>query len=87
MVDKKGLFFKAKSKRLARDVTIVSPAGFRRSIKKLVNGGLSLKERRALILAQNRATAQLKRKNLSGKERKQFSQISQIRIPKVTKKK
>ncbi len=83
---KNSLFFKAKDPRLARDITIVSPTAFRRSIKKLVNGGLTLKERRALILAQNRAKAQLKRTKLSGKERKQFFQISQIKIPKVTKK-
>ncbi len=83
MVDK-SLFFKAKSKRLARDVTIVSPTAFRESIRKLKVGGLTLKEKRALVLAKNRAGAQLKRKNLSPKERKQFRAIMKINIPKIT---
>ncbi len=80
------LFFKPKSKRLARDITIKSPTGFRKSIRTLRKRGLTLREKRALVLAQNRARAQLKRRNLSRKERRQFTQISKIKIPKVRKK-
>ncbi len=86
MVDRKRtLFFKAKDPRLARDISITSPSAFRESIKKLKRGGVTLKEMRALQLAKNRAGAQLKRKNLSSKERKQFRAISKINIPKVSR--
>ena len=83
----KSLFFPPKDKALARKISIKSPFAFRRSIRTLKKGGITLKERRGLILAKNRAGAILKRNNLSGKERKQFRSISQINIPKVTKKK
>ena len=79
------LFFKPKSKRLARDISIRSPAAFRRSIMKLKKGGFTTKEKRALVLAQNRSRAQLKRKNLSLKERKQFMSISRMKLPKKIK--
>jgi len=82
---RKTLFFKAKSKALAKKISITSPAAFRASIKELKKGGLSLREKRALVLARNRAAAQLKRKNLSAKERKQFRAISKISIPKISK--
>lgn len=39
----------------------------------------------ALVLARNRAAAQLKRKDLSPKERKQMRQIRDIHIPKIKK--
>lgn len=81
----KSIFFPAKDKALAKKISIVSPAAFRRSIRKLKKGGVTLKERRALTLAKTRATVQLKRNNLSNKERKQFRTISQMNIPKVTK--
>ncbi len=81
----KSIFFPPKDKALARKISITSPAAFRRSIRKLRLGGITLKERRALILARTRATVQLKRNNLSNKERKQFRTISQMNIPKVTK--
>ncbi len=77
---KETLFFKPKSKRLARIITIVSPTAFRKSIRILKKGGLTTTEKRALVLARNRATAQLGRKNLSPKERKQFRAISKIKI-------
>ena len=74
------LFFKPKDKRLAKIITIKSPAAFKESIKILKKGGLTLKEKRGLVLAKNRASAQLHRKNLSPKERKQFRAISKITI-------
>ncbi len=81
----KSLFFPAKDKALARKISITSPFAFRKSIRELKKGGITLKERRGLILAKNRAGAQLKRNNLSAKEKKQFRTIAQINIPKVTK--
>jgi len=78
----KTLFFKPKSKRLAKIISITSPTAFRKAIKILKKGGLTLTERRALILAQNRAKAILKRKTLSTKERKQFEAIAKIKIQK-----
>ncbi|KKN48501.1 hypothetical protein LCGC14_0651940 [marine sediment metagenome] len=82
----KSIFFPPKDKALARKISIKSPTAFRRSIRKLRLGGITLKERRALTLAKTRATVQLKRNNLSSNERRQFRSISQINIPKVTKK-
>ncbi len=38
------------------------------------------KEKRALVLARNRAAAQLKRKALSPKERREFREISKQKI-------
>ncbi len=87
MVNRKfGLFAGIpKSKRIARIINITSPTAFRESIRKLKKGGLSLQEKRALVLAQNRAAAQLDRRDLSGKERKQFKAIKRIRLPPITK--
>lgn len=87
MARKNTLFSPAKDKRLAAIIDITSPTAFRRSIRIIKIGGVSLKENRALVLAQKRSKAQLKRKNLSPKERKQFSQIIKIRIPPITKRK
>ena len=83
----RSLFSKPKSKRIARAISITSPTAFRRSIRTLKksNGRLSLKERQGLVLAKNRAGAQLQRKNLSPKERRQFRAITKIRIPKLRK--
>ncbi len=86
MVFKNTLFGKPKNKRLARIISITSPAAFRRSITTLNKGGLTLEEKRALVLARTRATLQLKRKNLSPKERKQMREISKISIPKIGRK-
>ena len=79
---KNTLFGKSKHKWLADAITIKTPAGFRESIRKLKKsgGGLSLLEYRGLVLAQNRAKAMLKRKNLSSRERKQLREISKIKI-------
>jgi len=84
---KKSLFFPPKSKRFARIITIKSPTAFKRSIKKLKKDGLTRTEKKALVLARTRAKIQLKRKNLSAKERKQMREISRIKIPKITKRK
>lgn len=81
-----GLFDKdrpIKSKRRAEIIKIDSPKNFRKSIKDLQKDGFSKDDRQALVFAQNRATAQLNRKTLSKKERRQFEEISRIRIPKV----
>lgn len=79
----KSIFFPPKDKVLARKISIKSPSSFRTSIRKLKKNGITLKEFRALNLAKTRAKVTLKRKNLSTKERKQFMEISRMRIPKV----
>ena len=71
-----------KSKRRAKVITITSPTAFKRSIRLLRKGRYTLGDQKALQLAKNRATAQLKRKTLSPKERKQMKVISKIIIPK-----
>ncbi len=86
MVGRNGLFGnRPKSSRLAEIIDITSPFAFRGSIKEIKKGGVTLMESRALNFAQRRAEAQLGRKNLSRKERKQFKEISKIRIPKPTR--
>ena len=77
---RKTIFFKPKSRRLAKVISIKSPSNFKKSIAKLKRNKLTLKERKALILARTRVTVQLKRKNLSLKERKQFKKIANIKI-------
>ncbi len=80
---RKGLFFPPKSKKLADIISIASPTAFRESIRILSKKGyLTLREYRALLLAQNRAKAMLKRKNLSARERKELKEIASIKIPK-----
>lgn len=86
MVFKQTLFGKPKSKRLARIISIISPSAFKKSIRVLKKGGVTLQENRALNLAKTRARLQLRRKNLSSKERREFTAITKIKIPKVTKK-
>lgn len=80
-----GLFQKPKNKRLARDISIVSPSKFRGSIDKIKRGGVTLEEKRALVLAQNRSRAQLRRSNLSAKERREFRAIVRTKLPSVTR--
>lgn len=80
------IFFPPKFPALARKISITSPAAFKKSIEILKKNGLTLREKRALVLAQNRARVQLKRKTLSARERREFTEISKIKIPKVTKK-
>ena len=72
-----------RSKARAEIISIKTPGLFRRSIEVLKRGNYTINDRKALILAQNRARAQLKRRNLSDKERRQFREISRIYIPKV----
>jgi len=81
----KSIFFPPKDKKLARKISIKTPNRFRKSISDLKKGGVTLKERKALTLARTRASIQLRRKNLSMKERKQFRSIAHMVIPKVTK--
>ena len=81
----KSIFFKPKDKRIARIVSIKSPSRFRKSIATLKKQGITTEEKRALVLARTRARVQLRRKNLSMKERKQFREIRDTDLPPVTK--
>lgn len=81
----KSIFFPAKDKKLARKISIKTPGQFKKSIAELKKGGITLKENRALILARTRAKVQLKRKNLSKRERNQFGAISKMVIPRVSR--
>lgn len=85
--DMKGLFEPAKNPRLARIISIETPAKFKKSIITLSKGGLSISEFRALTLAKTRAKLQLRRRNLSPKERKEFRMIANTKIPKSNTKK
>ncbi len=85
MTKRQTLFFAPTNKRLARVIDTTSPTAFRRSVQTIKRGGVTLKEKRALVLAQNRARAQLNRRNLSQNERKQFTMISRMRLPKITR--
>ncbi len=85
MARKNTLFGKPKSMRIARIIKIDSPTAFKESIRKLKKGGLTTREKRALVLARNRSAAQLKRKNLSPKERRQFRAIKKMKLPSITK--
>ena len=84
---KGSLFFKPSDPKLAKIITIKSPEGFRQSIRTLKRGGITTKEKRALVLAKNRVKVQLKRKKLSPNERRQFREISKIKLPNISKKK
>ena len=83
---KKSLFFPPKNKRLARTITIKTPSAFRKSIRTLTKGGVTVTEKKALALAKKRAVVQLKKGDLSTKERSQFTMISKIKLPKLSKK-
>jgi uncharacterized protein (DUF2461 family) len=74
------IFFKPKHKALAKKISIESPVAFRKSVAELKKKGLTLMEKRALILARTRAKIMLKRKNLSEKERMEMGEISEIKI-------
>lgn len=82
----KSLFFPPKDKALARKISIRTPGEFRKSIATLKKGGITRKENRALRLGRTRAMVQLKRPNLSLKERGEFLMIAKMKIPKVTRK-
>ena len=81
----KSIFFKPKDKVLARKISIRTPTSFKRSISKLKKGGITLKEKRALTLARTRAIVQLKRPNLSLRERRQFLTIAEMKNPRGSK--
>ena len=68
--------------RLAKTISIKSPNAFKKSINELSKNGLTTEEFRALQLAQNRAVAQLNRKDLSLKESKEMATIGSIKLPK-----
>lgn len=77
---------KPESKKIAKKVSIKSPKAFKESVEKLGKDGFTTHEKRALILAQNRSKAQLKRENLSDKEKKQFKEIASFDLDKMMKK-
>lgn len=83
----KSIFFPPKDKALARKIKINTPTKFRDSIKRLQKDGVTLKEKKALVLAKTRAKVQLLRTNLSKKEIKQFTTISKMKLPRVSRKK
>jgi hypothetical protein len=79
------IFFPPRHRKLAEIISIESPAAFRESIRKLKKMGIGAREKRALVLAQNRARAMLRRRNLSEKERRELEEIARIPLPPVTK--
>ena len=79
-MDMKRLFDKPKNKALAKKISIKTPSAFAHSIKNLKKDGLTTEEKKALILAKTRAMLQLRRKNLSDKEREQFTKITRMKI-------
>ena len=80
------IFFPPKHQKLSAIISIESPAAFRESIRTLRRMGTGLREKRALVLAQNRAKAMLKKQGLSRKERKELQAIAEMRLPPVTRK-
>lgn len=81
------IFFPPRHKKLADIISIESPAAFRESIRRLTRVGIGATEKRALVLAQNRAKAMLKKRNLSAKERRELATIARMPLPPVEKKK
>src|SRR5437867_1253971 len=81
----KTIFFPPQNRRLSGIITIKSPEAFRQSIRKLSADGLDAREKRVLVLAQNRARAMLKKKSQSQGERKELGETARLRLPPVTK--
>jgi hypothetical protein len=79
------IFFPPRNKKLADIISIESPAAFKESIRRLQRGGLTATEKRALVLAQNRAKAMLKKRSVSANERRQLESIARIPLPPVTR--
>lgn len=79
------IFFPPRNPRIARVISITSPSAFRESIQTLKKDGITTREKSGLVLAQNRARAQLGRANLSSKERRQFREIASMILPPVTR--
>ncbi len=78
---------KAPDPRLSKAISITSPSAFRASfgmVKKL-KGISPQRKKAALSNARNIAAAQLKRKRLSAKERKQSRVIKNIKLPSLKK--
>jgi hypothetical protein len=82
---RKTIFFAPRHRRLADIISIESPAAFREGIRKLKKLRIGAREKRALVLAQNRAKAMLKKKTLSPKERRELGQIVNTPLPPVTR--
>ncbi len=82
---KKSIFFPPKDKKLAAKISIKTPGQFKKSINNLKKNGITLKENKALVLARTRAKVQLRRKNLSTRERNQMKAIAKTVIPRVSK--
>lgn len=80
----KSIFFKPKNKALARKITIRTPSAFRKSIKVLKSKGITSEEKKSLLLAKTRARVQLKRRNLSPKERRQMKAIAETKLPNIS---
>ena len=81
MPRKQTLFFRPKYPQLAQKIRISSPLEFRRSIARVMADGYSARDQKALVLAQNRAKAQLNRRDLSPQKRMQFMEIARIQVP------
>lgn len=79
------IFFPPRHRKLSAIISIESPAAFRESIRQLKRKGIGAREKRALVLAQNRAKAMLQKRNLSPDERRQLQTIARMPLPKVTK--
>ena len=80
------IFFPPRHKKLADIISIESPAAFRESIRRLKRVGIGAREKRALVLAQNRAKAMVRKRNLSPSERRQLRSIARMPLPAVEKK-
>ena len=80
------IFFPPRHRELSKIISIESPKAFRDSIRTLKQRGIGAREKRALVLAQNRAKAMLKNRNLSPKERGELKAIARTSLPPVTKK-
>lgn len=74
------VFFPPKNKRLARIISIKSTKSFRKSIRTLKRNGLSLKEKRALVLARTRARIISQNKRVSFRVRKEKARIGRMKI-------
>ena len=74
-------FSPARRKAISQAVSIKSPSRFKQSVRILSKGGLSVQERKVLVMAQDRADMQLQRKDLSSIERRQFKEIKGVNIP------
>jgi hypothetical protein len=79
------IFFPPRHKKLSDIISIESPA-FRDSIRRLKRRGIGPTEKRAVVLAQNRAKAMLKKRSLSANERRQLHSIARMPLPPAAQK-